>query len=110
MAMGTLFEVKGHEPLGNFFDMRQCKVEAIQDHINREEMMSLPLQNSTMIALDEKMHGYWLIRTSSLSEQDIAGIRIVTEGTCDKIEQVHNQCDTCRKRVTVEQINIRPRT
>ena len=59
--------------------MRQGKAEAIQDYINREEMRSLSLQNSTKIALDEKMRGYWRIRTSALSEQEIAGIRIVTE-------------------------------
>ena len=41
--------------------------------------MSLSLQNSTKIAYDEKMRGEWLIRTSSLSEQEIAGIRILTE-------------------------------
>ena len=42
--------------------------------------MSQPLQNSTKIALDEKIRRYWLVRTSALSEQEIAGIRIVTEG------------------------------
>ena len=54
-------------------DTRQGKAEAIQDYINREEVMSLSLQNSTKIALDEKMRGYWPIRTSALSEQEIAG-------------------------------------
>ena len=58
--------------------MRQGKADAIQDYINREEMMSLSLQNSTKIACDEKMRGEWLIRTSSLSEQEIAGIRLLT--------------------------------
>ena len=41
--------------------------------------MSLPLQNSTKIALDEKMRGHWLVRTSALLEQEITGIRIVTD-------------------------------
>ena len=54
--------------------MRQSK--AIPDYINREEIMSLSLQNSTKIAIDEKICGYWLIRASALSEQEIAGIRI----------------------------------
>ena len=61
--------------------MTQRKAEAIQDNINREEMMSLSLENSTKIALDEKMRGYWLIRTTALSEKEIADIRIVTEGS-----------------------------
>ena len=43
--------------------------------------MSLSLQNSTKIALDEKMRGCWLTRTSALSEKEIAGVRIVTEGS-----------------------------
>ena len=79
MATDTLEE--GQEALDTYFDMRQGKAEAIQDHINREEMMSLPLQSSTKIALDKKMRGHWLIRTSALSEQEIAGIRMVTEGS-----------------------------
>ena len=61
--------------------MRQGKAGSIQGYINREEMMSLSLQNSTKIALDEKMRGVWLIRTSAPSEQEIARIRIVTEGS-----------------------------
>ena len=36
---------KGQEALDNDFDMRQGKGEAIQDFINREEMMSVSLQN-----------------------------------------------------------------
>ena len=46
-------EEKGREALDNHFDMRQGK--AIQDYINREEMMSLSLQRSTRVALDEKI-------------------------------------------------------
>ena len=76
---GNTPEEKGQWALDNYFDVRQDKAEAIQEYINREEMMS-PLQNAKKIALDEKMRGYWLIRTSALSEQEIAGIRIVTEG------------------------------
>ena len=80
MATGRL-EEKGEDALDNDFDTRQGKAEATQDHINREEMMSLSLQNSTEVALDEKMRGQWLMRTSALSEEEIAGIRIVTEGS-----------------------------
>ena len=38
---GDTLEEKGQEALDNFFDMRQGEAEAIQDYINREEMMSL---------------------------------------------------------------------
>ena len=51
-------EEKGQEALDNYFDMRQGKHDAIQEYINREEVMSLSLQNLTKIALDEKMCGY----------------------------------------------------
>ena len=80
MATGRL-EEKGEDALDKDFDTRQGKAEAFQDHINREEMMSLSLQNSTEVALDEKMRGQWLMRTSALSEEEIAGIRTVTEGS-----------------------------
>ena len=43
---GTLLKKKGQEALDNYFDMRQGKAEAIQDHINRDKNMSLSLQNS----------------------------------------------------------------
>ena len=44
-------------------------------------MMSLSLKNSAKIALDQKIRGDWLIRTSALSEREIAGIRIFPEGS-----------------------------
>ena len=47
---GDTFEEKGQEALGNYFDLRQSKAEAIQDYTICEEMM--PLQNSTKIARD----------------------------------------------------------
>ena len=78
---GDTFEEQAQQALDNHFDMRQGRAEAFQAYINREEMMSLSVQNSTKIALDETMRGYWLIRTSAFSEQEITGIRIVTEGS-----------------------------
>ena len=53
---GNTPEEKGQWALDNYFDVRQDKAEAIQEYINREEMMS-PLQNAKKIALDEKMCG-----------------------------------------------------
>ena len=52
---GDTFEEKGQEALDNYFDVRQGK--AIPDYINREELMSLSLQKSTRVAIDEKMRG-----------------------------------------------------
>ena len=46
--------------LDNNFDVRQGKAEAIQDYVNGEDMMSLSLQNSSKIALDEKIRAKWL--------------------------------------------------
>ena len=71
---GDTLQEKGQVVLDNYFDMRLGKAEAIQDKINREEMMSVSLQHLTKIALDEKMRGYWLICTLALSEPEIAGI------------------------------------
>ena len=73
----------------------------MQDYVNREEMMSLSLQNSTKNALDEKMYGYLLFRTSALSEQEIAGIRIVTERErwtvrCEESDPADNRFETER--------------
>ena len=56
--------------------MRQSRAEAIQDYITPEEMMRQALQSSTKIALDQKMLGYCLERSSTLTDQDISRIRI----------------------------------
>ena len=34
----------------------------------------------TAIDLDEKIRGYWLTRTSNLTEREISGIKIITQG------------------------------
>ena len=59
MVTETLLERRGQEALDNHFDARQGKAEAIQDHVNGEDMMSLSLQNSSNIALDEKIRAKW---------------------------------------------------
>ena len=61
--------------------MTQRKAEAVQDYINRKVMISLSIQNDRKVRYDEKMRGYWPIRTSALQEQEITGIRIFTEGS-----------------------------
>ena len=63
----------------NYFDMRQGKAESIQDYIFREEILTVALQKDTAIDLDEKIRGYWLMRTSNLTEREISGIKIITQ-------------------------------
>ena len=63
---GKLFEELGQEALDNYFDMRQGKAESILDYIFREEIPAVALKKDTAIDLDEKIRGYWLMRTSNL--------------------------------------------
>ena len=62
---GDTLGEKGQEALDNYFDTKLRNAEAIRIY-----MMSLSLQKLTNIARDEKMRGYWHIRTSASSEQD----------------------------------------
>ena len=77
---GELPEELGQEALDNYFDMRQGKAESIQDYIFREEILIVALQKDTAIDLDEKIRGYWLMRTSNLTDREISGIKIITQG------------------------------
>ena len=77
---GELPEELGQEALDIYFDMRQGKAESIQDYIFREEILTVALQKDTAIDLDEKIRGYWLMRTSNLTEREISGIKIITQG------------------------------
>ena len=77
---GELPEELGQEALDNNFDMRQGKAESIQDYIFREEILTVALQKDTAIDLDEKIRGCWLMRTSNLTEREISGIKIITQG------------------------------
>ena len=77
---GELPEELGQEALDNYFDMRQGKAESIQDYIFREELLTVALQKDTAIDLDEKIRGYWLMRTSNLTDREISGIKIITQG------------------------------
>ena len=77
---GELPEGLGQEALENYFDMRQRKAERIMDYIFREEIHTVALKKDTAIDLDEKIRGYWLMRTSNLTEREISGIKIITEG------------------------------
>ena len=77
----------------------------------------MPL-SPTKIALDEMMRGYWLIRTSAMSEQEIASIRIVTEGStglhwtvcCEESHSADNRGQTERKEVRDDRLEHEHRT
>ena len=69
---GELPEELGQEALDNYFDMRQGKAESILDYIFRGNSHCC---KDTAIDLDEKIKGYWLMRTSNLTEREISGIR-----------------------------------
>ena len=73
-------EELGQVALDNYFDMRQGKPESLQDYIFREEILTVALQTDTAIDLDEKIRGYWLMRTPNLTERGISGIKIITQG------------------------------
>ena len=60
--------------------MRQGEAESIQDYIFREEILAVALQKDTAFDLDEKNRGYWLMRTSNLTEREISPIKIITQG------------------------------
>ena len=77
---GELPEELGLEALDNYFDMLQGKAESIQDYIFREEVLTVALKKDTAIDLDEKIRGYWLMRTSNLTDREVSGIKIITQG------------------------------
>ena len=94
---GELPEELGQEALDNYYDMRQGKAESIQDNIFREEILTVALQKDTAIDLDEKIRGYWLMRTSNLTEREISGIKIITQGHTARAGQEGHHPDDCCK-------------
>ena len=100
---GELPEKLGQEALDNYFDMRQGKAESIQDYIFREEILTVALQKDTAIDLDEKIRGYWLMRTSNLTEREISGIKIITQGQTQlaQVKKAITQTIVAKKRVEV---------
>ena len=77
---GELLEQLGQEALDHYSDMRQGKAESILDYIFREEILTVALKKDRAVDLDEKIRGYWLMRTSNLTEREISGIKIITQG------------------------------
>ena len=72
---GELPEELGQEALDNYFDMRQGKAESILDYISHEEILTVALKKDTAIDLDEKIRGYWLMRTSNLTQTQLAQVK-----------------------------------
>ena len=94
---GKLPEELGQEALDNYFDMRQGKAESILDYIFRKEILTVALKKDTAIDLDEKIRGYWLMRTSNFTEREISGIKIITQGQTTRAGQHGNHPDACCK-------------
>ena len=59
--------------------MRQGKAESILDYIFREEILTVALRRTQPLISMRKSEGYWLMRTSNLTEREISGINIITQ-------------------------------
>ena len=90
-------EELGQEALDNYFDMRQGKAESILDYIFREEILTVALKKDTAVDLDEQIKGYWLMRTSNLTEREISGIKIITQRQTTRAGQKGHHPDDCCK-------------
>ena len=100
---GELPEELAQEALDNYFDMRQGKAESIQDYIFREEILTVALKKDTAIDLDEKIRGYWLMRTSNLTDREVSGIKIITQGQTQltQVKKAITQTIVAKKREEV---------
>ena len=87
------------EALDNYFDVRQGKAESILDYIIREEILTVALKKDTAIDLDEKIRGYWLMRTSNLTEREISGIKTITQVQTHlaQVKKGHHPDDCCKE-------------
>ena len=100
---GELPEELGQETFHKYFDMRQGKEESILDYIFREEILTVARKKDTAIDLDEKIRGYWLMRPSNLTEGEISGIKIITQGQTQlaQVKKAITQTIVARKREEV---------
>ena len=100
---GELPEELGQEALDNYFDMRQGKAETMLDYIFREEIPTVALKKDTAVDLDEKIRGYWLMRTSNLTEREVSGIKIITQGQTQltRVKKAITQTFVAQKREEV---------
>ena len=102
-GFGELPEKLGQEALYNYFDMRQGKAESIQDCIFLEEILTVALKKDPAIDLDEKARGSWLMRTSNLTDREVSGIKIITQGQTQlaQIKKAITQTIVAKKREEV---------
>ena len=100
---GELPEELGPEALDNYFDMGQGKAESIQDYLFREEILTVALKKDAAINLDEKIRGYWLMRTSSVTEREVSRIKIITQGQTQlaQVKKAITQTIVAKKREEV---------
>ena len=83
--------------------MRRGKAESVLDYIFREDILTVALKKDTAIDLDEKIRGYWLMRTSNLTERKISGIKIITQGQTQlaQVKKAITQTIVAKKREEV---------
>ena len=83
--------------------MRQGKAESILGYNFREEILTVALKKDTAIDLDEKIRGYWLLRTSNLAEREVSGIKIITQGQTElaQVQKATAQTIVAKKREEV---------
>ena len=100
---GELPEELGQEALDSDFHMCQGKAESIQDCIFREEILTVALKKDTAIDLGEKIRGYWLMRTSNLTDREVTGIKIITQAQTQlaQIKKAITQTIVAKKREEV---------
>ena len=99
---GELPEELGQEALDNYFDMRQGKTESILDYIFREEILTVAFKDTAM-DLDENIRRYWLMRTSNITEREVSGIKIITQGQTQlaQVKQAITQTIIAKRREEV---------
>ena len=100
---GELPQELGQEALDNYFDTRQGEAESILDHIFREEFHTVALMKDTANDPDVKIGGYWQMRTSNLTEREISGIKIITQGQTQlaQVKKAITQTTFARRREEV---------
>ena len=61
------------------------------------------MKKDTAIDLDEKIRGYWLVRTWNLTEREISGIKIITQGQTElaQVKKAITQTIVAKKREEV---------
>ena len=99
---GELPEELGQEALDNYFDMRQDKAESIQDYIFFVKKL-LPCRRTQPLISMKKIRGYWLMRTSNLTEREFFGIKIITQGQTQlaQVKKAITQTIVAKKREEV---------